>query len=76
MTPEVEELLRTAVAEEKPTESVFTRENGKPIKKLRGGALTICHLEGTHPISYLVFGRSSPPEDERLGYTLPPNRRG
>jgi hypothetical protein len=42
MTPEVEELLRAAVAEKKSADSVFTREDGKPIKDFRGAEESMC----------------------------------
>jgi integrase len=42
MTPEVEELLRAAVANKKPSDSVFTREDGKPIKDFRGAWRNLC----------------------------------
>jgi integrase len=42
MTPEVEELLRAAVANKKPTDSVFTRGDGKPIKDFRGAWRNLC----------------------------------
>jgi hypothetical protein len=46
MRLEVEELLRAAVAEMKPKGSVFTREDGKPIKDFRGlGGTYACVLE-------------------------------
>jgi integrase len=47
MTPEVEELMRTAAAKKKPTDSVFTREDGKPIKDFRGAWRNLCVRAGT-----------------------------
>jgi integrase len=47
MTPEVEELLRAAVAEKKPKDSVFTREDGKPIRDFRGAWRNLCVRAGT-----------------------------
>jgi integrase len=47
MTPEVEELLRAAVAEKKPTDSVFTRDDGKPIKDFRSAWRNPCVRAGT-----------------------------
>jgi integrase len=47
MTPEVEELLRAAVANKKPKDSVFTREDGKPIKDFRGAWRNLCVRAGT-----------------------------
>jgi integrase len=47
MTAEVEELLRAAVAEKKPTDSVFTREDRKPIKDFRGAWRNLCVRVGT-----------------------------
>jgi integrase len=42
MTPEVEELLRAAVANKKPKDSVFTREDSKPIRDFRGTWRNLC----------------------------------
>ena len=47
MTPEVEELLRAAVEKKKPTDCVFTREDGKPIKDFRGAWRNLCTRAGT-----------------------------
>ena len=47
MTSEVEELLRAAVAKKKPTDSVFTREDSKPIKDFRGAWRNLCVRAGT-----------------------------
>jgi integrase len=47
MTLEVEELLRAAVAGKKPKDSVFTREDGKPIKDFRGAWRNLCVRAGT-----------------------------
>jgi integrase len=47
MTPEVEELLRAAVMKKKPTDCVFTREDGKPIKDFRGAWRNLCVRAGT-----------------------------
>jgi integrase len=47
MTPEVEELLRAAVAEKKPSDLVFTRESGKPIKSFQGAWRNLCVRAGT-----------------------------
>jgi integrase len=47
MTPEVEELLRAAVMNKKPTDCVFTREDGKPIKDFRGAWRNLCVRAGT-----------------------------
>jgi integrase len=47
MTPEVEELLRAAVGNKKPKDSVFTREDGKPIKDFRGAWRNLCVRAGT-----------------------------
>jgi integrase len=47
MTPEVEELLRAAVEKKRPTDSVFTREDGKPIKDFRGAWRNLCVRAGT-----------------------------
>ena len=47
MTPEVEELLRAAIANKKPNDSVFTREGGKPIKDFRGAWRNLCVRAGT-----------------------------
>jgi len=46
MTPEVEELLRAAVEKKRPTDSVFTREDGKPIKDFRGAWRTYACVRG------------------------------
>ena len=47
MTPEVEELLRAAVANKKPKDSVFTREDSKPIRDFRGTWRNLCVRAGT-----------------------------
>jgi hypothetical protein len=47
MTPEVEDLLRAAVDEKKSADSVFTREDGKPIKDFRGAWRNLCGRTGT-----------------------------
>ncbi|RZU39113.1 phage integrase family protein [Edaphobacter modestus] len=47
MTPEVEELLRAAVAKKKPNDSVFTREGDEPIKDFRGAWRNLCVRAGT-----------------------------
>jgi Phage integrase family len=47
MTLEVEELLRAAVTGKKPKDSVFTREDGKPIKDFRGAWRNLCVRAGT-----------------------------
>jgi integrase len=47
MTPEVEELLKAAVADKKPKDFVFTREGAKPIKDFRGAWRNLCVRAGT-----------------------------
>jgi integrase len=56
MRLEVEELLRAAVAEMKPKGSVFTREDGKPIKDFRGAWRNLCVRAGTGRWEYRQCG--------------------
>jgi integrase len=59
MTPEVEELLRTAVADKKPNDSVFTREGGNPIRDFRGAWRNLCVRAGTGRWKCTICGAAS-----------------
>jgi integrase len=47
MTSDLEALIRAAVSGKQPTDHVFTRENGKPIKDFRGAWRNLCVRAGT-----------------------------